>query len=240
MCIRDSPDQSLKDRLDYEIETISTMGYVNYYLIVWDFIRYAKSVDIPVGPGRGSGAGSLAAYCMGITNVDPIRYGLIFERFLNPERVSMPDFDIDFSDERRDEIIEYVVEKYGADHVAQIVTFGTMAARGALRDVGRAMAIPYSKVDQVAKLVPMELNITLDKAMKVSAEFREKYESDDQVRELVDMARKIEGMPRHTSTHAAGVLITDRPVMDYVPLAKNDDAVVTPVSYTHLTLPTKA
>lgn len=151
------PDQSLKDRLDYEIETISTMGYVNYYLIVWDFIRYAKSVDIPVGPGRGSGAGSLAAYCMGITNVDPIRYGLIFERFLNPERVSMPDFDIDFSDERRDEIIEYVVEKYGADHVAQIVTFGTMAARGALRDVGRAMAIPYSKVDQVAKLVPMEL-----------------------------------------------------------------------------------
>ena len=226
------PDQSLKDRLDYEIETISTMGYVNYYLIVWDFIRYAKSVDIPVGPGRGSGAGSLAAYCMGITNVDPIRYGLIFERFLNPERVSMPDFDIDFSDERRDEIIEYVVEKYGADHVAQIVTFGTMAARGALRDVGRAMAIPYSKVDQVAKLVPMELNITLDKAMKVSAEFREKYESDDQVRELVDMARKIEGMPRHTSTHAAGVLITDRPVMDYVPLAKNDDAVVTQFTMT--------
>ncbi len=227
-----NPDQSLIDRLRYEIGVISQMGYVNYYLIVWDFVRYAKSVNIPVGPGRGSGVGSLAAYCVGITNVDPIRYGLLFERFLNPERVTMPDFDIDFSDERRDEIIEYVLDKYGADHVAQIVTFGTMAARGALRDVGRALNIPYNKVDQVAKQVPMELNITLDEALKRSQSFRTQYESDDQVRELVDMARKLEGMPRHASTHAAGVVITDRPVMEYVPLAKNDDAVVTQFTMT--------
>jgi len=226
------PDESLRARLQYEMDTITQMGYVNYYLIVWDFIRYAKSVGIPVGPGRGSGAGSLAAYSIGITNVDPIRYGLIFERFLNPERVSMPDFDIDFSDERRDEIIAYVLEKYGADHVAQIVTFGTMAARGALRDVGRAMGIPYGTVDQVAKLVPMDLGMTLDKALKGSRAFREKYDSDRQVRALVDMARKVEGMPRHTSTHAAGVLITDKPVMEYVPLAKNDDVVVTQFTMT--------
>ncbi len=226
-----NPDEFLRTRLQYEMDTITQMGYVNYYLIVWDFIRYAKSVGIPVGPGRGSGAGSLAAYSIGITNVDPIRYGLIFERFLNPERVSMPDFDIDFSDERRDEIIAYVLEKYGADHVAQIVTFGTMAARGALRDVGRAMGIPYGTVDQVAKLVPMELGMTLDKALKGSA-FKEKYDSDAQVRALIDMARKVEGMPRHTSTHAAGVLITDKPVMEYVPLAKNDDVVVTQFTMT--------
>ncbi len=223
----ENPSQSLVDRLQYEISVISKMGYVNYYLIVWDFIRYAKSVQIPVGPGRGSGVGSLCAYCMGITNVDPIRYDLLFERFLNPERVTMPDFDIDFSDERRDEIIQYVLDKYGADHVAQIVTFGTMAARGALRDVGRALNIPYNKVDQVAKQVPMELNITLDEALKRSQNFRSQYQADDQVREMVDMARKIEGMPRHASTHAAGVVITDRPVMEYVPLAKNDEAVVT-------------
>ncbi len=226
------PGKGLQARLQYEIDTISQMGYVNYYLIVWDFIRYAKSVGIPVGPGRGSGAGSLAAYCIGITNVDPIRYGLIFERFLNPERVSMPDFDIDFSDERRDEIIAYVLQKYGADHVAQIVTFGTMAARGAIRDVGRALAIPYGTVDQVAKLVPMELGMTLDKALKGSKAFREKYEADPQTRRLIDMARQVEGMPRHTSTHAAGVLITDRPVLDYVPLAKNDDVVVTQFTMT--------
>lgn len=228
----ETPGQELVDRLNYEIDTISQMGYVNYYLIVWDFIRYAKSVDIPVGPGRGSGVGSLAAYCVGITNVDPIRSGLIFERFLNPERVSMPDFDVDFSDERRDEIIEYVLEKYGTDHVAQIVTFGTMAARGALRDVGRALAVPYGKVDQVAKLVPLGPNVTLDGVMKASSAFRELYESDSQVKELLDMARKVEGMPRHTSTHAAGVVITDRPVMDYVPLAKNDDVVVTQYTMT--------
>ncbi len=225
-------EQELQDRLQYEISTIAQMGYVNYYLIVWDFVRYAKSRGIPVGPGRGSGVGSLAAYCVGITNVDPLRYDLLFERFLNPERVSMPDFDIDFSDERRDEIIDYVVEKYGADHVAQIVTFGTMAARGALRDVGRALAIPYNKVDQVAKLVPMALGTTLKGAMAQSRELREKVEGDSQIRELFDMAQKVEGMPRHASTHAAGVVITDQPVMHYVPLAKNDEAVVTQYTMT--------
>lgn len=228
----EDPPQEYRDRLEYEIRVISQMGYVNYYLIVWDFIRYARSVGIPVGPGRGSGAGSLAAYCVGITNVDPMRYDLLFERFLNPERVSMPDFDIDFSDERRDEIIGYVVDKYGADHVAQIVTFGTMAARGALRDVGRALNIPYNKVDQVAKLVPLSLGMTLDTAMRQSKELREKVEADPQVKELWDMARKVEGMPRHASTHAAGVVITDKPVMDYVPLSKNDDAVVTQYTMT--------
>ncbi len=228
----ENPPQEYRDRLEYEIRVISQMGYVNYYLIVWDFIRYARSVGIPVGPGRGSGAGSLAAYCVGITNVDPMRYDLLFERFLNPERVSMPDFDIDFSDERRDEIIGYVVDKYGADHVAQIVTFGTMAARGAMRDVGRALNIPYNKVDQVAKLVPLSLGMTLDTAMKQSKELREKVEADPQVKELWDMARKVEGMPRHASTHAAGVVITDKPVMDYVPLSKNDDAVVTQYTMT--------
>ncbi len=228
----EKPEQSLLDRLEYEIGVISSMGYVNYYLIVWDFIRYAKSVGIPVGPGRGSGAGSLCAYCIGITNVDPIRYDLLFERFLNSERVSMPDFDIDFSDERRDEIIQYVLDRYGADHVAQIVTFGTMAARGALRDVGRALGLPYNKVDLVAKQVPMELGVTLDGALKSSQGFRELYESDSQIKELVDMARKLEGMPRHASTHAAGVLITDQPVTEYVPLAKNDDVVVTQFTMT--------
>lgn len=228
----DGVTQELRDRLEYEMNTIAQMGYVNYYLIVWDFIRYAQSVGIPVGPGRGSGVGSLAAYCVGITNVDPMRYDLLFERFLNPERVSMPDFDIDFSDERRDEMIDYVVDKYGADHVAQIVTFGTMAARGALRDVGRVLNIPYNKVDQVAKLVPFSLGMTLEAAMKQSKELRERYQSDPQVKELFDMAQKVEGMPRHASTHAAGVVITDRPVMDYVPLSKNDDAVVTQYTMT--------
>lgn len=223
----DNPPQELRDRLEYEISTIDTMGYVNYYLIVHDFIRYAKSVGIPVGPGRGSGVGSLAAYCIGITGVDPIKYDLIFERFLNPERVSMPDFDIDFSDERRQEIIEYVIRKYGGDHVAQIVTFGTMAAKLAIRDVGRAMAIPYNVCDAVAKMIPGDLNMTIEKALTVSHELKERYDTDSQVKSLLDMAMKIEGMPRHTSTHAAGVVITDKRVMDYVPLAKNDDSVVT-------------
>ena len=228
------PEQSIVDRLEYELATIEKMGYVNYYLIVYDFVRYAKSVGIPVGPGRGSGAGSLAAYCIGITGVDPIRYNLLFERFLNPERVSMPDFDIDFSDERRQEMIDYVVRKYGSDHVAQIVTFGTMAARGSIRDVGRAMAIPYATVDGIAKLVPMELNITLEKALKASQELRQRYDTDPQVHELIDMARQLEGMPRNASTHAAGVVITDRPVSEYVPLAKNNDSIVT--QYTMTTL----
>ena len=230
----DHPDSALTERLEYELSTIEHMGYVNYYLIVYDFVRYAKEAGIPVGPGRGSGAGSLAAYCIGITGIDPIKYNLLFERFLNPERVSMPDFDIDFSDERRQEMIEYVVRKYGADHVAQIVTFGTMAARGSIRDVGRAMAVPYATVDGVAKLVPMELNITLEKALRTSTDLKQRYDIDPQIHELIDMARKLEGMPRNASTHAAGVVITDRPVAEYVPLAKNNDSVVT--QYTMTTL----
>ena len=228
----ENPESSVISRLEYEIDTIEKMGYVNYYLIVYDFIRYAKSVDIPVGPGRGSGAGSLAAYCMGITAIDPIRYNLLFERFLNPERVSMPDFDVDFSDERRQEMIEYVNRKYGQEYVAQIITFGTMAARGSIRDVGRAMAMPYAAVDAVAKLVPRELNITLETALKKSAELRTKYETDPQIHELIDMAKKVEGMPRNASTHAAAVVITDKPVREYVPLAKNGEAVVTQYTMT--------
>ena len=230
----DHPDKKIVQRLDYELDTIQKMGYVNYYLIVHDFVRHAKEVGIPVGPGRGSGAGSLAAYCIGITGIDPIRYNLLFERFLNPERVSMPDFDIDFADDRRPEMIDYVVKKYGADHVAQIVTFGTMAARGSIRDVGRAMAIPYAKVDEIAKLVPAELNITLDRALETSGELRERYDTDAEVHKLIDMAKQLEGMPRNASTHAAGVVITDKPVAEYVPLAKNGDAVVT--QYTMTTL----
>lgn len=230
----EQPEQSIVDRLEYELKTIEKMGYVNYYLIVHDFVRYAKSVGIPVGPGRGSGAGSLAAYCIGITGIDPIKYNLLFERFLNPERVSMPDFDIDFSDERRPEMIEYVIRKYGEDHVAQIVTFGTMAARGSIRDVGRAMAIPYAAVDAVAKLVPSEPNITLDRALSISKEFKARYDTDLQIHELIDMARKLEGMPRHASTHAAGVVITDKPVSEYVPLAKNDESIVTQYTMTAL------
>ena len=230
----DHPEQSIVDRLKYELNTIQEMGYVNYYLIVHDFVRYAKSVGIPVGPGRGSGAGSLAAYCMGITGIDPLKYNLLFERFLNPERVSMPDFDIDFSDERRQEMIEYVVRNYGADHVAQIVTFGTMAARGSIRDVGRAMTVPYATVDEVAKLIPAEPNITLDRALSISKDLKTRYDTDLQTHELIDMARKLEGMPRHASTHAAGVVITDKPVDEYVPLAKNDESVVT--QYTMTTL----
>ena len=218
---------ALKERLSYEINVVKTMGYTNYYLIVYDFINYAKSRDIPVGPGRGSGAGSLAAYCVGITDIDPIRYNLIFERFLNPERVSMPDFDVDFCYERRQEVIDYVNEKYGRDHVAQIVTFGTMAARAAVRDVGRVMGMTYQDVDRVAKLIPMELKMTLKKALEVSPDLKALYDGDNQVHELIDTSLKVEGMPRHASTHAAGVVITRKPVVDYVPLAKNDESVVT-------------
>ncbi len=230
----ENPPAAIRERLEYELATIEKMGYVNYYLIVHDFVRHAKEVGIPVGPGRGSGAGSLAAYCIGITGIDPIRYNLLFERFLNPERVSMPDFDIDFADDRRPEMIDYVVEKYGADHVAQIVTFGTMAARGSIRDVGRAMAMPYAAVDAIAKLVPNEHDITLDKALEASRELKSRYDSDPQVHRLIDMARRLEGMPRNASTHAAGVVITDKPVAEYVPLAKNGDSVVT--QYTMTTL----
>ncbi len=222
----ENPPQDKLDRLKYETDIITSMGYVNYFLIVYDFIRYAKSKNIPVGPGRGSGVGSIAAFCLGITGVEPTKYDLIFERFLNPERITMPDFDIDFSDERRQEVLDYVIEKYGAEHVVQIATFGTMAARGALRDVGRAMAIPYAKVDVIAKLVPMELNMTLEKALKTN-EFSDVYNRDEQARELIDMAMKLEGMPRHSSTHAAGVVITDKPVVEYVPLSRNDESIVT-------------
>lgn len=228
------PDKSLIDRLEYEINTIAEMGFVDYYLIVNDFVQYAKENRIPVGPGRGSGAGSLCAYCIGITDIDPIKYNLLFERFLNPERVSMPDFDIDFCKDRRGEVIDYVIKKYGEDHVAQIISFGTMAARGAIRDVGRALAIPYASVDVIAKLVPMEINITIEKALKVSPELSTRYNEDEQTKTLLDIAMSIEGMPRHATMHAAGVVITDKPVFDYVPLSQNDDNVVTQFPMTTL------
>ena len=218
---------ALRERLSHEINVVKTMGYTNYYLIVYDFINYAKSRDIPVGPGRGSGAGSLAAYCVGITDIDPIRYNLIFERFLNPERVSMPDFDVDFCYERRQEVIDYVNEKYGRDHVAQIVTFGTMAARAAVRDVGRVMGMPYQDVDKVAKLIPMELKMTLQKALEVSPDLKAMYKENPQVHELIETSLKVEGMPRHASTHAAGVVITRESATEYVPLATNDGLPVT-------------
>ena len=228
------PPQSYIERLDYELDVIRKMGYVDYYLIVHDFIRYAKSKGIPVGPGRGSGAGSIAAYCIGITGIDPMQYNLLFERFLNPERVSMPDFDVDFCIERRSEVIDYVNEKYGSDHVAQIVTFGTLAARAAIRDVGRVLGMSYGAVDQVAKLIPNELKMTIDKALEKSAELADLYKTNPQIRDLIDTARSIEGMPRNTSTHAAGVVIARDPVSTYVPLAMNDDVVVTQFTMTTL------
>lgn len=228
------PPQEYKDRLEYELETVNKMGYTDYYLIVADFVSFAKSQGIPVGPGRGSGAGSLAAYCMGITDLDPMKYNLLFERFLNPERVSMPDFDIDFCYERRQEVIDYVTRKYGADHVAQIVTFGTLQTKAAIRDVGRAMGMPYSAVDTVAKLVPNEYKINIDDAVKKSPKLRELMEQDNRVSELLETARKVEGMPRNTSTHAAGVVITHDPVSSYVPLATNDGLVVTQYIMTEL------
>lgn len=219
--------QEYIDRLEYELATVDKMGYTDYYLIVQDFVRFAKARDIPVGPGRGSGAGSLAAYCIGITDVDPMKYDLIFERFLNPERVSMPDFDIDFCYVRRQEVIDYVTEKYGADRVAQIVTFGTLQTRAAIRDVGRTLGMPYAAVDAVAKLVPNSFHITIDEAISKSAELRRAMEEDPSVARLMEIARKVEGMPRNTSTHAAGVVITHDPVASYVPLATNDGLVVT-------------
>ncbi len=229
-----APPQKYKDRLEYELQTVNKMGYTDYYLIVADFVSYAKSKGIPVGPGRGSGAGSLAAYCMGITDLDPMKYDLLFERFLNPERVSMPDFDIDFCYERRQEVIDYVTEKYGADHVAQIVTFGTLQTRAAIRDVGRVMGMPYAAVDSVAKLVPNEFKITIDEAVKKSPKLKELMQKDSGVNELIETARKVEGMPRNASTHAAGVVITHDPVSSYVPLATNDGLVVTQYVMTEL------
>ena len=213
-------------QMEYEIDMIEKMGFVDYFLIVSDFVRYAKSVGIPVGPGRGSAAGSIVSYCLSITDIEPMKYGLFFERFLNPERVSMPDIDMDFGDTRRGEVVEYVRRKYGDDHVAQIVTFGTMAARGVIRDVGRALNMSYADCDVIAKLVPAGPHVTLDDALRISRELREKYENDEQVKKLIDTARALEGMPRHASTHAAGVVITKRPVVDYVPLARNDDTIV--------------
>ena len=226
------PPESYVERLEYEIGVISRMGYVNYYLIVWDFIRYAKEQGIPVGPGRGSGAASIVAYCMHITEVDPMKYALIFERFLNPERVSMPDFDTDFCRERRGEVIDYVVQKYGHDRVAQIATFGTMAARGAIRDVGRALNFTYAETDVVAKLVPNTLHITLKEALEVSPKLKEMYDGDERVKTLIDTAMSLEGMPRNTSTHAAGVVITADPVCSYVPLSCNDETIVTQYTMT--------
>ena len=223
-----APDRTdAKERLDYELNVIETMGYVDYFLIVWDFINYAKRNGILVGPGRGSGAGSIVAYTLDITAIDPIEYSLLFERFLNPERVSMPDLDIDFDYERRGEVIEYVQRKYGPDHVAQIITFGTMAARLVLRDVGRVMDLPYGVVDQVAKMVPFELNMTLEKALEANPDLKNAYDGDEDIKKLIDTGRKLEGMPRHASTHAAGVLITAKPVSDYVPLQTNDQVITT-------------
>ena len=220
-------DGALKKRLDYELDVIHTMGYVDYFLIVWDFIHFAKSHGISVGPGRGSAAGSIVAYCLEITDIDPIRYNLLFERFLNPERVSMPDIDVDFCFERRQEVIDYVVEKYGKDQVVQIVTFGTFAARGVVRDVGRVLDLPYAKCDSIAKMIPKDLGITLDKALKSSPDLRNAYETDEEVRYLIDMSKRLEGLPRHTSMHAAGVVISRTNVDEYVPLSRGADGTIT-------------
>ena len=223
----ENPSEEVMSRLEYEISVIEKMGYVDYFLIVWDYINYAKSVGIPVGPGRGSGAGSIAAYAIGITDIDPLKYGLLFERFLNPERVSMPDFDVDFCYERRGEVIEYVERKYGKDHVSQIITFGTMAARMVIRDVGRVLDYPYSETDKLAKMIPMEVHITIPKALEQNREFKELYESNPSVKQLIDIAIKLEGLPRQASTHACGIVITKDPVDTYVPLYVNDGNIST-------------
>ncbi len=220
-------DGTLRKRLDYELSVISKMGYVDYFLIVWDFINYAKSNDIMVGPGRGSAAGSIVSYCLKITNIDPIKYNLLFERFLNPERVSMPDVDVDFCYERRQEVIDYVGRKYGSDKVVQIVTFGTLAAKGVIRDVARVMDLPYAYADQISKMVPNELNITLDRALQINPEFRKLYETDEQVKHLIDMCKRLEGLPRHTSMHAAGVVICQKPADEFVPLSRASDGSIT-------------
>ncbi|MEE0283237.1 MAG: DNA polymerase III subunit alpha [Lachnospiraceae bacterium] len=218
--------EELKPRLKYELDTIQKMGYVDYFLIVWDFIRYARDHGIPVGPGRGSAAGSIVSYTLGITQLDPIRYNLLFERFLNPERVSMPDIDVDFCFERRQEVIDYVVRKYGKDCVAQIVTFGTMAARGVIRDVGRVMDLPYALCDSIAKMIPQELNITIDKALEMNHELKTLYDTDEKIKELINMSRRLEGLPRHTSMHAAGVVISQKEVDEYVPLSRAADGTI--------------
>ena len=221
------PSEELKERLAYELETIHQMGYVDYFLIVWDFIKYAKDHEISVGPGRGSAAGSIVSYCLEITTIDPIRYQLLFERFLNPERVSMPDIDVDFCYERRQEVIDYVTRKYGKDCVAQIVTFGTLAARGVIRDVGRVMDLPYAYVDSISKMIPQELGITIDKALKMNPDLKKLYDTDETVTNLIDMAKRLEGLPRHCSMHAAGVVICQKPVDEYVPLSRAADGTIT-------------
>ena len=224
----------MRAKLDYELATIDQMGFNEYFLIVQDFVRYAKDQGIPVGPGRGSAAGSVVSYALEITDVDPVKYSLFFERFLNPDRVSMPDIDIDFCVERRGEVVDYVNRKYGSDHVAQIATFGTMAARAAIRDVARALGMSYGDGDRVAKLVPATLNMTLAEALRLSKPLKELYDGDPQVQKLVDTAMVLEGMPRHASTHAAGIVITRDPVYTYVPLSRNDDVVVTQYPMTQL------
>ena len=228
------PTEEIKERLEYELEIIEKMGYVDYFLIVWDFIKYAKDQGIMVGPGRGSAAGSIVAYCLQITNIDPIQYQLLFERFLNPERVSMPDIDIDFCYERRQEVIDYVIKKYGEDHVAQIITFGTMAARAVIRDVGRALNLPYGEVDTVAKMIPTTLGITIEKALKVNPELQDLYNSNEEIKYLIDMSKRLEGLPRHSSTHAAGVVIAEKPVVEYVPLSSNEGVMTTQFPMTTL------
>lgn len=223
----ENPSQEILDRAEYELKIISQMGYVDYYLIVWDYINYSKSVGIPVGPGRGSGAGSILAYAIGITDIDPMKYSLLFERFLNPERISMPDFDVDFCYERRGEVIDYVERKYGKDHVSQIITFGTMSARMVIRDVGRALDMPYAECDKLAKMIPNELHITIDKALEQNKELRDLYEQDEDIGKMLDIARALEGMPRQASTHACGVVITKEPVDTYVPLYVRDGQIST-------------
>ncbi|RMD57776.1 MAG: DNA polymerase III subunit alpha, partial [Nitrospirae bacterium] len=230
--IGEDPPDIYKDRLEKELRIIEEMGFSSYFLVVWDFIRYARSKDIPVGPGRGSAAGSLVAYCLDITEIDPIKYNLLFERFLNPERISMPDIDVDFCKDRRSEVIDYVSQKYGKDRVAQIITFGTMQAKGVIRDVGRALNIPYAVVDKVAKLVPSTLGIHLKDALNREPKLMELYESDEKIKELIDIALRLEGLTRHVSTHAAGVVISNRPLNDIVPLYKapNDEVISTQYS----------
>ena len=220
-------DGTLQERLQYELSVIQKMGYVDYFLIVWDYINYAREHGIAVGPGRGSAAGSIVSYCLHITNIDPIKYQLLFERFLNPERVSMPDIDVDFCFERRQEVIDYVTAKYGADKVVQIITFGTLAAKGVIRDVGRVMDLPYAYVDNIAKMIPNELNITLSRALDMNPELKKLYETDETVHELIDMSKRLEGLPRHTSMHAAGVVICQRPAEEFVPLSRGSDGAIT-------------
>ena len=222
------------DRLEYELGIIKQMGYVDYFLIVWDFIRFSNENGIPTGPGRGSAAGSIVAYTLGITKIDPIKYSLLFERFLNPERVSMPDIDSDFCYERRQEVIDYVVEKYGVDNVSQIITFGTMAPRACIRDVGRAMNYPYAEVDKISKMIPTMLGITIDKALDLNPELKNEYDTNDRVRALIDVSKDLEGLPRHSSTHAAGVVIASKPLVEYVPLQKNEEMIVTQFGMTTL------